>query len=206
MRMIGFRIAKKQQGVVLIVALVLLLVLTVAGISAIRLANVEERMTGNFGDRNVAFQAAEGALRQAEQFIQDKNFPDDSFYNTCTGADCFEDGCTEGLCFSGSFAAGNDCLLTFPPSPSEEVFQKSDVWEDGSGQYKEITDGLDNVTTRYIIEFRCYAARDAATSSATLDANKYSRTLWEPMYRITAFSVGRSQSARVLLQSTFRRD
>lgn len=60
------RIAAKQQGAVLIVALVLLLVLTVLGTAGIRDTTMAERMSGNFRDLSEAMQSAETALRYGE--------------------------------------------------------------------------------------------------------------------------------------------
>jgi type IV pilus assembly protein PilX len=56
----------RQRGVVLIVALVVLLVLSMLGISSMQGTLMEERMAGNMYDRNLAFQAAEAALRAGE--------------------------------------------------------------------------------------------------------------------------------------------
>jgi len=53
---------RRQQGVVLIVALVLLLVLTVLGLAASQTTSLEERMAGNARNHDLAFQAAEAAL------------------------------------------------------------------------------------------------------------------------------------------------
>jgi type IV pilus assembly protein PilX len=57
--------------VVLIVALVLLLVLSVLGISSMQGTVMQERMAGNTFDRALAFQAAEAALREGELAAQD---------------------------------------------------------------------------------------------------------------------------------------
>jgi len=62
---------KRQQGTVLIVSLIMLLVLTLIGVSGMKTSTMEEKMTRNLHDRNLAFQAAEAALRAAEQNIQD---------------------------------------------------------------------------------------------------------------------------------------
>lgn len=61
---------KSQTGVVLVVSLMLLLVLTLLGLAATRSTTLEERMTANQRDRNVAFQAAEAALRDGESALQ----------------------------------------------------------------------------------------------------------------------------------------
>ena len=59
----------KQKGAVLLVALIMLLLLTVIGVAAMRDTNLQERMAGNMRDHALAFQAAEAALRFAEQEV-----------------------------------------------------------------------------------------------------------------------------------------
>lgn len=57
----------RQQGVVLIVGLLFLLVLTVLGLSASQGSIMQERMAGNIAEANVALQRAERTLRSVEQ-------------------------------------------------------------------------------------------------------------------------------------------
>lgn len=52
-----------QQGATLIVALVFLVVLTAAGVTAMRFASVEERMASNSQFRNQSFQLAQSEIR-----------------------------------------------------------------------------------------------------------------------------------------------
>ncbi|HTC38873.1 MAG TPA: PilX N-terminal domain-containing pilus assembly protein [Steroidobacteraceae bacterium] len=56
----------KQSGVVLFVALILLLILSLLGVTAARMQTVEERMARNDDNRQIGQQAAEAALRSAE--------------------------------------------------------------------------------------------------------------------------------------------
>jgi len=58
-----------EQGAVLIVALIMLLVLTIIGVAVMESSVIEEKMAGNFSDRNEAFQAAEFSLRNAENWL-----------------------------------------------------------------------------------------------------------------------------------------
>ena len=58
-----------QSGVVLVISLIILLLLTLIGVSATQTTSVEEKMTGNLRDKNLAFQAAESALRAAENSL-----------------------------------------------------------------------------------------------------------------------------------------
>lgn len=60
----------RQRGVALIVALILLLTMTLIGLTAMNTTTQEERMASNFRDRNLAFQAAEAALREAEDILR----------------------------------------------------------------------------------------------------------------------------------------
>jgi type IV pilus assembly protein PilX len=56
----------KQSGVVMFVALILLLILSLLGVTAARMQTVEERMARNDNNREIGAQAAEAALRAAE--------------------------------------------------------------------------------------------------------------------------------------------
>ena len=56
----------RQQGVALIMSLVILLVLTILGIQGMQTSTFEEKMAGNFRDKQMAFEAAESALKAGE--------------------------------------------------------------------------------------------------------------------------------------------
>jgi type IV pilus assembly protein PilX len=58
-----------QQGSVLVISLILLLVMTLLGLSAMQNSVMEEMMAGNTRDKHLAFQSAEAALRDAENRI-----------------------------------------------------------------------------------------------------------------------------------------
>ncbi len=53
----------RQQGAVLIIALIMLLLITMASIVTIRATTMDERMAGNARDRDKALQAADAAVR-----------------------------------------------------------------------------------------------------------------------------------------------
>lgn len=61
---------RRERGAALIVALVLLLLMTVLGVTAMRTTTLQERMAGNVRDSNLAFQAAEAGLRGGEQLLE----------------------------------------------------------------------------------------------------------------------------------------
>lgn len=60
----------RQRGAILAVSLMLLLVLTLLGITSMQMTRMEERMAGNLQDINVAFQGSETALRSGEESIR----------------------------------------------------------------------------------------------------------------------------------------
>jgi type IV pilus assembly protein PilX len=59
--------AQRQNGAVLVVGLIILVVLTLIGVQALRGNAAQERMAFNVRERNAAFQAAEAALRVGEE-------------------------------------------------------------------------------------------------------------------------------------------
>ncbi len=72
----------RQRGSALIICLLLLVLLTLTGLSTYRTTILEERMAGNAADLNLAFQNAEATLRIAERRLQDqasKSACDDEF-------------------------------------------------------------------------------------------------------------------------------
>ena len=54
---------RHQQGAVLIIALIMLLLITMASIVSIRTSTLDERMAGNARDRDKSLQAADAAVR-----------------------------------------------------------------------------------------------------------------------------------------------
>jgi type IV pilus assembly protein PilX len=60
----------RQQGAVLVVGLIILMIMTLIGISSIHTAVIEEHINGNVRDHQLAFNAAETALREGEAFIE----------------------------------------------------------------------------------------------------------------------------------------
>lgn len=57
---------KTEKGSALLVSLVMLLLITLVAVGSMQGTILQERMTANLRDRDLAFQAAEAALREAE--------------------------------------------------------------------------------------------------------------------------------------------
>ena len=182
--MTGYR----SQGSVLLISLIMLLVITVAGLTAVKMATLEEKMSGNYQDHQMAFYAAEAALNEAEQFIAD---------SVIALAD-FNEECRNGLCFSG---AGIDDVGSCAPSVSQP-WQGNLVWND-DGYHRTTVVSVSGISAsaKYIIEFRCYIAKELEgplPDPANLGD-------WSMYYRITALASGGSNSSRVMLQSSYKK-
>lgn len=67
--------ARRQSGAVLVVSLMILVLLTLLGLTAIQASTVQERIAGNTRNLDLAFQAAEAALREAEDRLDNPSVP-----------------------------------------------------------------------------------------------------------------------------------
>lgn len=70
----------KQRGAALLVALLLLLALTLAGVSGMTSIGLQERMAGSLSERAAYFEAAEAGMRHAERYLSSAVVP--AFDNT----------------------------------------------------------------------------------------------------------------------------
>lgn len=96
------RLHSRQSGVSLVVVLLLLLVMTVIGVAVLRGTLLEQRMSANLADRNMAFQQAESALREAEATVLQRVRATGSLDHVI-GANCNPD--------PGSNATASECGL-----------------------------------------------------------------------------------------------
>ncbi len=60
----------RERGAVLVIALLMLLIMTILGVTAMQMSRMEERMAGNSRDINLAFQGAEAGLRNGENRLR----------------------------------------------------------------------------------------------------------------------------------------
>ncbi len=58
-----------QAGISLVVVLILLIAMSILGVAVLRSSGMQERMGANLRDRSLAFQAAETALRVAQEDV-----------------------------------------------------------------------------------------------------------------------------------------
>lgn len=190
------RCAHRESGFVMITAVLFLLVLTILGLSSMGTTILEEKMTGFYRDRQIAFEAAEAALRDGEI---------DALSARISGASGFVAGC--GTTTSGTTADAGLCEPEIDGSPIWVDFEtdttKKTGWVDGDDENHSVRYGqFSGVTAlptdavakppRYIIE-----VVKLPEQQLKLNAQK----TYKYAYRITAVGFGRRVTTRVVLQS-----
>lgn len=193
---------QKQRGVVLIVCLVILAVVTLLGVAAIESSGMEMKMVTNTQERQLAFNAAETTLRQVERGIETVGYSRTQLQSGCTGASCFSNTCTNGLCFVGQWLASdpqNQCLrYTTASPPVVQVWEDPalNVWDTASRHGIVAIDGNTN-DGKFIVEFLCFIEPPGVTNAVAGDVG-------DVFYRITAMGTSNSGRSEVVLQSTYR--
>ncbi|MEM6710379.1 MAG: PilX N-terminal domain-containing pilus assembly protein [Pseudomonadota bacterium] len=170
---------QRQQGIALFISLVLLLVLTIIGVSSVQSTSLEVRMARNDYDSLLAFQAAESALRDAETAVE-----------ALPGLAGFND-------------AGANGLWTIAPMDETPRWEDAAAWAAGTSvQGSE----MDEVAAQplYMIE---HVASVIVVENAVLLDDPYGGggSAQVEMFRITARGTGGTDNAQVFLQSIFGR-
>jgi type IV pilus assembly protein PilX len=166
-----------ECGGALVVSLLMLLVMTLLGVTAMQVTSLEEKMAGNMRDRNLAFQAAESALRGGEALLR-----------SATSA-AFN--CAQGLYKVDDYGCDGT-------PDSVRVWDAVDWNSTGAVAYSGGNLAALAANPRYIIE----ELAGPPQSGTSLEAGVPSDGSY---YRITARGVGGTTNAVVLLQSTFKR-
>ncbi|UHQ54550.1 pilus assembly PilX family protein [Microbulbifer sp. YPW16] len=166
-----------QRGAVLIVGLVMLLLMTVVAMAAMRGSEMQELMAGNMRDRNLAFQAAEAGLREAEEVLNQAVLPS----------------------FDGGVAG---YYVEIDGSRNTGYWNTHDWDVDAVETDLE----LDRVAAppRYVIE-EITATAATGTDGGAIDFQSTLNQEEIVYYRVTSRGVGGTANAVVIIQSTFKR-
>lgn len=195
-----------QRGVALIVALVILVLVTLAGVATLESTGMQLKMTNADQEHQQAFEAAEAALRMVETDVQENtgNWLDRShLYSDCSGTGCFKPGCDDGLCFGGVWLSSDNAptrCSTVDTSVTTQVIppwydSSLDVWND-TGKHREISvTGYSN-KVKYIVEFRCFVPKNTAAVFDDTNAAE--------LFRITVRAMSNAGNAEVMVQSTYK--
>lgn len=192
---------RSQKGAVLIFSLVILLVMTWLGISAMSSTKLDMKMASNNQCQQESFQAAETALVVAENKLQSDGIVLSKLQDCASGSStCYEETCEGGLCFNGTYTAGDDqidCTLdtTVPPPTKVWLDTTLNVFTTAS---KHMTANVEG-EAKYVIEFLCYTPRGDGTEFDALNPNN-----GLPLFRISSLAVSKSGNCKTSLQSTYR--
>ena len=182
------RLPHRQTGAALITGLILLIVMTLIGVTAMQTTALEERMAGNMRDQNLAFQAAEAGLRDAEALLDPTNLIDRPL--TCSSAPC---SCTIGSC---SVWERNFYMTT-------DFSKQIDSWWTTNGQELG-TAGNQDITE--IAEDPRYIIQELEFKPDELGAPSYNNlNPGRQYFLITARGKGGTQTATAVLETTYTR-
>jgi len=176
----------RQRGAVLVVSLLLLLVMTILGLSSVGTVVLEEKMSANSYDRSLAFQAAEAALRVGELRALDQSIAANADFNNYGLYTDVDDTCpdTPSPCVSG--------LCSQPDGDCTER------WLDSSfGGWVSVDAAVSSSagTPQYFIEF--------LGGNFPCNPQNHSSNLNCSRYRVTARSQPITGRASVMLQSIY---
>ncbi len=169
--------AKRQGGVVFVVSLIILLIMSMLAIGSTRTTVLEEKMAGNASDRNLAFQSAESAVREAEQFL-------------------------EGIVSLGNFDTDAGLIGRVTAEPS---FYDQTTWTDSANHVVASTDFGAYDNPRYFVKhFTTVTGTEGALNMSGYGDNKGTGDV--TIFRVTARGTGASvDSAEVMLRSQYGR-
>ena len=195
----------RHGGATLAYVLCLLVIILLLGISAAQIALQGEKAARGERDRQIAFQAAEEALMDAQNDIEGlPGAPGRSSLFAPGSAAGFADGCGEG-------GALGLCLPAAPEAPALWLSMDLDGPEGSShtvpygqftGAVMQTGQGfLPSRRPRYLIELLPFhpPGAQAAAVVGGLATESY-------VYRITAIGFGAQESTQVVLQSYYRKE
>ncbi|MFC1602018.1 PilX N-terminal domain-containing pilus assembly protein [Pseudomonadota bacterium] len=169
----------KQQGAVLIIALLFLLIVTLLGVSAMQSSVMEERMAGNMHDHNMAFQAAESGLKDGWDWLL-----------PLTGRPLPDGTASNGVYTDGSIGA----------EPADYIFDWEGLGTDyGANTSNNAGDFPHNAKPPiYVIEEAAFVSDSLNPESKAKGAGKY-------YYRVSAVGYGGSDASEVVVQSVYEK-
>ena len=172
---------RKQEGFVLVVALVLLAIVSLLAVNGMGVTTMNERMAGNHMDRGRAYAAAERALTQAQDFLR------------ANASACLAAGCVGSV---SPDTTGTTVLQGTGAAHSDTVLPGNSEWErdvDAAVYVKNRADepapGAGEVFSRYLIN---WLSNPVFNAPGRVDCKSYS---------VMGRGVGKDTNTEVLLQT-----
>ncbi len=190
-----------QSGATLIIALIILVIMSLISISNMQSSTMQERMAANNRQKTIARQAAESAMREAEDWI---------------AANVFQTGHLQQFDGKNSLysevdvqpgLAASSLNATLKDNYGAALLEDPDTWKNIGKQTitgKQLAEHGLSKSPRYVIE---YLGRDKGGAGVTVtEMGGYDQELnTNPhIFRITAIGWGKDENIYALTQSTFR--
>ncbi len=186
------RALSHERGSVLVLALVLLVILTLLGLSGMETATLEERMAGNVRNKQLSFNAAETALRGGEAFLAT------TVGNTRPNA-------------TNSSPGSSEVWEDNAPDPNSSVDrfwwnEATGAWWDGSSVSVTYDADSSGDTSHLVAQQPQYLIEELYSQEAGGSlVGGYTAAPRRYFYRITARGMGKNETAETFLQTTFVR-
>lgn len=203
--------ARNEDGFVLATALIFLVALTILGVSALGVNSLEEKMFGYSRDRQLAFQAADAALRDGGRYLLDSG--------EISGATGFVAGCAgSGLYQVRTTGQPIWAALEFDTTCKDDAWAgKSSAVNAANGKslkYGTLT-GVgefvlppieDGGTARSVASQPRFIIEVISIANQGTGSRKIGFGAASPMfvYRVTAIGFGQRLNSRVMLQAVYR--
>ncbi len=202
----------RQTGFVLPIALILLLVTTLIGVTTLKSSALSEKMTRNTIQRNIAFNNAETALLEGEEIVRNNAIAikaaivNSADSDTCSATVAIDTVDASGVVIDTVDESGFCSPANFPQTASAPVstierWKINDIWADTGPQNYISTDS----GSKIIIEFVGHILDENNQSNCTpliqvwpyCDDDNF-------QFRITVLATGDdNNAAQVVLQSTY---
>lgn len=209
----------QQRGAVLILALLMMLVMTVLGVSGVGNSILEERMSGNYRQSQSSFQSAEFALKVAENWINTNVRRDNlSTWFDASNAAVSRTGLYSQMLEDADRICAGTAGCTFDPRVIDE-------WCNGAGcplQNNFVTLGTNDLATgllpavdatqtafqpQFVIEYLGQYSEASEESSVDGGIESFTPTSFGGgdvfTFKITVIGWGRLENVRTVLMSSY---
>jgi len=169
---------RHERGIALVTVLVFMVILSIIGMAAMQSSGLQEKMSGNMRNQDVAFQAAETAVRQGELWVEQLVSQPALQSVACTGACEVVWDKNDALINGGNF--------------TDHAF-----WDAGTNLRTGTAIAGVNSAPKLVVEDAGYI-RDMSSSLLWS-----SNPIGSELYRVTARGTGETDEARSVIQTTY---
>jgi len=178
-------LGRKERGTALIFALVMLLLLTILGITAVTTSSLQEKMAGNMRDQYMAQQAGDSILFDGQALVFNQQIRPVPFCPPDPTVKVWDSNCLPAA------VAAFESLTTGP----NWWLTATDAWWTSVGFLSGVANTHTSQEPRFVVEM----IQEVRTTSAEIGP----KTVKRLYFRTTGWSVGVSDYSRGLFQSVF---